>query len=125
MVAERRDPVMANALTGQVAVISDMRDGWEELADESCPVLIGKLVRKNGMECYHTDAPLLVRWPALATRHGTSWWWNADGLSAAQTTRALIGRQISRLVLHLFSHLGRGGRPPLLPPSTLLRWRNG
>ena len=78
---------MANALTGQVAVISDMRDGWEELADESCPVLIGKLVRKNGMECYHTDAPLLVRWPALATRHGTSWWWNADDLSA-QTIRA-------------------------------------
>ena len=79
---------MANALTGQVAVISDMRDGWEELAGESCcSVLIGKLVRKNGMECYHTDAPLLVRWPALATRHGTSWWWNADDLSA-QTIRA-------------------------------------
>ena len=78
---------MANVLTGQVAVISDMRGGWEELAGESCSVLIGKLVRKNGMECYHTDAPLLVRWPALATRHGTSWWWNADDLSA-QTIRA-------------------------------------
>ena len=52
MVAERRGPDMANALTGQVAVISDMRGGWEELAGESCSVLIGKLVRKNGMECY-------------------------------------------------------------------------